>query len=737
MEEIKRRQFLRFGVAFSGLTLTACGSTSGAAGDPVAPAPAPAPTPIASSPTPPAPAPSPSPGPGPAPAGSMAFTLTSSAAASAAPFCVGFAFRKGDIPAGQGVVGTADALQVTPMNAWPDGSLKFAVVSGTTALTANAAKTVSLSKGTAAVGTALTTADLKATGVTASIACGSFGTVSWTGADWDAAFATHVSGPRMSSWIYRKPVGTDAHLVAWLEVRLFAGGAVEVLPWIENGYIKVANPTNKSATYAFTLGGTQRSSQAIDLPARCRTPLVSGAALSYWLGTDPGVVVRHDTDYLQATEVVPPYMATVDPAKAMVTGLPATFTPLQQGSFAYSQDAMESTGFANPIGLLPQHDVLYLTCAAPAVYASVVRNGYSAGRYPIHYRDELTNRPLRFSAHPTTSTNYSSTNDMPVRATGTAAPNWESAHHPSVGYMAYLLTGRYYFIDEIQFAATTNYLALTDADRGGASGYTVPVLGGVQVRQAAWNTRTLMMACAATPEADTAMHAEFVNAFTATITKYYTQYVAQPNNPLGFIQSDPDYTINYSGAQAAAATGFMAPTWQHDFFTASIGWALAAGLPISATAQTQLAGVFAFVAKSVVGRLGATNTGTDYLFTEAGVYNMCVAASHTPDWAGGTGPWLSDWNEAYRITRNVMSFYDTGGAQQLKFFESPNTLHEISTPPAGGYFANLLPAISYAVRHGAAGAADAYSRLTGATGWSDMRTSLNDDSPVWGVRPLI
>ena len=30
---------------------------------------------------------------------------------------------------------------------------------------------------------------------------------------------------------YRRPIGSDAHLVAWLEVRLYAGGAVEVLPW--------------------------------------------------------------------------------------------------------------------------------------------------------------------------------------------------------------------------------------------------------------------------------------------------------------------------------------------------------------------------------------------------------------------------------------------------------------------------------------------------------------------------
>src|ERR1700756_4653440 len=60
MEEIKRRQFLQFGVAFSGLTLAACGSTSDAsAGETVssAPPPAPAPGPPPPPPRPPRPPP--------------------------------------------------------------------------------------------------------------------------------------------------------------------------------------------------------------------------------------------------------------------------------------------------------------------------------------------------------------------------------------------------------------------------------------------------------------------------------------------------------------------------------------------------------------------------------------------------------------------------------------------------------------------------------------------------------
>ena len=33
-------------------------------------------------------------------------------------------------------------------------------------------------------------------------------------------------------------------------------------------------------------------------------------------------------------------------------------------------------------------------------WAALQRNAYSAGRYGIHFRDETTNRPLRFSSHP-------------------------------------------------------------------------------------------------------------------------------------------------------------------------------------------------------------------------------------------------------------------------------------------------------------------------------------------------
>ena len=243
--------------------------------------------------------------PGTANARQMSFELTSSAGGANLPFTVGQAFRQGDVPSGSGVVGNVSALQVVPKNVWPDGSLKYAIVSGRATLTANVPSLISLSVGNPGTNTDLTTANLRATNVTASISAGTFGSASWSGADFDAPFIGWVSGPQMSSWIYRKPVGADPHLVGWLEVRLYAGGAVEVLPWVENGYLLVANPTDKNATYTFTLGGTQRFTQSIDLLNHERMVLASGSTLSHWLGSDPQIVPQHDVDYLEVVSAQP------------------------------------------------------------------------------------------------------------------------------------------------------------------------------------------------------------------------------------------------------------------------------------------------------------------------------------------------------------------------------------------------------------------------------------------------
>lgn len=647
------------------------------------------------------------------------FTLTSPNTQVAAPFSIGHAFKKGDVPSSQGVVVSGANAQVTPKNYWPDGSLKFAIIAGT----ANTPATVTLSVGSASTGAALTLADLKATGVTASIDAGAFGSASWSGTDWDSPFewatgqTSWVTGHRMSSWLYRKQIGTDAHLVAWLEVRLYAGGAVEILPWVENGYLLVAAPTNKSETYTFTLGGAQRFSSAIDIPNHCRTVLINGGSLSYWLGSDPAVTPKHDGAYLQSTRLAPKYRGVVANTAAVLNTLPQTYTPLQQSNHPV---AMGSAGADISIGVLPQWDVLYLTSQDNRTWAGVVTNGYSFGRYGIHYRDETTNRPIKFSAYPNlvlnpgranvVGTGASSTGSYtPVDTVGTWAQSWTVTHHPSPGFLAYLITGRFYFMEEVQFVATTHYLCNTDTNRGYSNGVFLTEVGANTVRGAAWATRTLAQAACATPDGDTPLRTEFLTSLEENINNYHGYVTFSEGNPFGFVKPFSDYS-------GAGDNKYMEATWQQDFFTAAYGYTLDMDLPISPAGKTKLVEFFAWKARSIIGRLGGT-APTDFLYRDAAPYTLAVA----PHDAFGA-PWYANWGEIYTATIGAPNDGIVGD------------LRGGNLPEVSSYWGNLQPAIAYAVTHGVPGAEAAHNRMVGAANWSAFAAGYDAD-PTWGVTP--
>ena len=662
-----------------------------------------------------------------------------SATAQTAPWTAMQAFREGDVPAGFSVTVIGAQAQATIKNTWPDGSAKLVILAGTAAVGIGETP-LTLSAGAATTGPLLSTAALMAAMTQPVVfSAGAFGTASFSGADWSAPFQTWVSGHRMSSWIYRKPIGADPHLVAWLEVRLYADGAVEVLPWIENGYLRVPGPTLKSDVYDFTMGGTQRFSAPIALRHHQRTPLISGTALSYWLGADPGVTPRHDAAYLMATEMVPSYAATVSPSNPIVTQLPATYVPLQQGSFRFAytppnantgfdRDDMTTGGYGAPIGLLPEHDVLYLT-TTENTFASVVRNGYSAGRYQIHYRDETTQRPIRFSQYPTlvlgsgsafSNRGSSTTGSLTPAASGGNGPTWDTAHSPSVGFMAYLVTGRWYFMEQVLFAATVNYLGNGDNAllRTGSQGLHQTAVGAWQTRAAAWGWRTHAQALAIIPDEDTTLRGELVASAEANIAHFHGRYVAQVNNPFGFILPGEAYDQNYSS---------FAP-WQQDFVTAAFGYSQALGLPISSTHRAQLAAFFAWKAQSVTMRLGASSA---WWYINGAPYTIRISPGPLGQnsFINGTGPWLANPAAAYAATYASPPSWLGSTEGTLAFEFQPGYADAVR-----GMWANLQPALAYAVRFGVAGALDGYNRMVSASNWPSFQTAFNS-FPVWSVRP--
>jgi hypothetical protein len=494
-----------------------------------------------------------------------------------------------------------------------------------------------------------------------------------------------------------------------------------VLPWIENGYLSVAGPTNKAATFSFSLGGTQRFSAVIDLPNHCRTPLVSGSTLSHWLGAAPQVTIKHDTAYLQATALVPAYRATVAENAAVINSVATTYAPLQVSNHS---SAMGMAGYHGSIGLLPEWDVLYLTSASPRAYLGLIVNAYSAGRYGIHFRDETTQRPLRFSNYPNlvvgggsaiSSSGASSTTSYTPDASGTVPATWASSHHPSFGFTAYLVTGRWYFMEETQFVATLNYLKNTDAARNNSQGVFLSAAGANTTRGAAWAVRSLAQAACATPDDDTVLRSEFLNSLQANVDWNHARYVAQTNNPFGWVQPYSDYTGVGDGI-------YFEATWMQDFYTAAFGYAKALEPALPAVSSQRLSEFFAWKAQSIIGRLGGT-AATDYLYADAAQYTIAVARTDTPDFATGKGPWHANWGAIYADTLKTNNPGTAPGLRGAYY------------PDATSYWGNLQPAIAYAVQHQVTGATAAYQRMTTAPNWQQLASAF-DANPVWSICPI-
>ena len=661
------------------------------------------------------------------------FTLSSPVLQSA-PFVLGQPFRQGDIPAGLSIVASIPNFQVTIKSRWPDGSAKFAILAGQASLHANTPLQIEVRAGPPAPSANLIERDLLKRNANMRVSFQEIGMVELAHLIGHTATFDSVSnqftagkvvdwiqGSEMSSWIYASPIGRDQSLTAWFEVRLWKGGQIEILPWIENGYLNKAGVTEKSGTVHVSISGKQRFSMPLQIFHHTRTPLVSGTTFSYWMGLDPQLTFKHDTLYLQQTKLVPTYSVVTPANSAIFSRLATSFTPF---GIANYPTAIGTAGYHPSIGLLPEWDVLYLTSKGdPRALAAVVINAYSTGRYGIHYRDEKTNRALKFSSYPNLvlngknsgvpSSGSSTINSYTPTPGGGSPPAWATSHAPSVGYLAYLLCGRFYFLEESQFAATLVFLKQSNSTRQFSKGILLSNAGANTTRGAGWGLRTYAHAELATPDNDP-LKMNFSNVIDENISYYHAHYVAQANNQQGVVAPYSDYT--------AADNIFMHATWMEDFLTAAFGYILDAKA-FSAINNAKAVALFKWKAKSIVERLGPAGVSAEYDFRDAAAYTIAVAPSDSANWGHGSGPWYANWGENYRATLGV----NAGTAL-------PNQLRGGHFPEASSYWGNLQPAIAYAVTNHVPGAAAAYARMTGASNWPQFLADANN-APVWSVIP--
>ena len=468
----------------------------------------------------------------------------------------------------------------------------------------------------------------------------------------------------------------------------------------ENGYLDVAT-ANKSYVPTVIIGGTTVYNN-------------SGAVLSHyaqtrwsaeaWIGGDPQITPKHDTVYLEASKLLPNYMNQV-PSAAALNGLAQTYAPMTNAGWTTD---MGDTGFQNQIGLLPLWDALYAVSKADSrAYNAVITHTKALNSYPIVWNSStthLTPRPSDFPAWTIVGNHGGGATSV-----GAGPLNWDVAHHGSGGYLAYLITGDYYFLETMQDQAAMCFLMDNSGNGSGTSRYINHV---VQDRGVAWCYRTLAQYEALAPQSDPI--ASDYNALLSNSVGAENTFAQQANmNPLGYILS---YDVNTGSYSTTASV--LAP-WQQHFMIQSIGMGVDLEPLANMTAWKALETHLDLAPVGILGAAGVNN----YCFTDAYMYNLQVANTVTDP-----TNWYSNWGLVW--TNNHSGAQNTSCGNTLGGTSGGDPANA-----ATGYWGNLMPAIAYSVDHGAAGAAASWARLIGATNWTTVQNSGFGDVPMWGIVP--
>ena len=244
------------------------------------------------------------------------------------------------------------------------------------------------------------------------------------------------------------------------------------------------------------------------------------------------------------------------------------------GPGAYIQTSMPATGGRGDIGPLPSWTSAYLLSMDPRAGKVMYGLADLAGSWAIHYRDKNTGLPVSMDDYPYASTTYRKSDtynpyqkryEQTVQCSATyedgcrAEPyRPDTEHQPSFAFVPYLLTGDYYYLEEMVFWANWNLLSQNPAYRKQNRG----LLISNELRGQAWGLRSLAHAAYILPD-DYPLKSFFVNSVKENIKYYLNSYVhGSKNNQLGIITES--YTTGY-----ASKTGLA--TWQDGFFTWAVG----------------------------------------------------------------------------------------------------------------------------------------------------------------------
>ncbi len=434
------------------------------------------------------------------------------------PMTLSLVFKQGDVAdnvtveAGGMLLSTQTDVKVR----WPDGSVKHALVSFILPqLQANATVTLDILAGGSNANTSwMSKDDLLATDFEAVMAITTGGqTTNISARQLLAGIASPqywLKGSVATEFIIRDfSVNVANQLnVAYL-VRVYPSvNAIRVDTVVENCWINARG----NITYDFTLSLGQANPQVVFSKTGFLHNNSARWRKIFWQGTTPpDIQVKYNIPYISSTGLLPRYDTSLVVPETTVASAYSKW----QGK---AHDIMDPgiittyfpmTGGREDIGPYPAWTARYLVSQDNRTRDIALNCGDLSGSIPIHFREtdparsfyqhiiSVDDRPTIWTSQPTSS--FVSPADRFPNPIGDIKTVWtvDESHQPSLVYVPYMLTGDYYYLEELYFWAGFNIGNSNTQYRGGSLGIIHEVTRGE-----AWGIRNVADAASIAPDDD-------------------------------------------------------------------------------------------------------------------------------------------------------------------------------------------------------------------------------------------
>lgn len=552
-------------------------------------------------------------------------TVIESTVASAqpnVPVSFGQNFKPGEfIPASQSLYATVDGvdvpIQFDSVATRGDGSARFAVLSCVLPnLPASGNKTIEILKGDPFTQVPGTFDDSGFNPVV---------TITATGGPWTASpraqlvanlasnTGVHRNGPMMKECRVSVPFkdGSNANhpqLYLRCDVRLYPNGRIRTRLIIENGWLLAASPANISMSVTVTQGpggATIFSQSTFTHYSRARWSRV------YWTGGESQFRPKQNKAQFLDSRNTWNYDRTITVASAALTTVQNNLSmggsgPMATGGLTVD---MPGTGGRDEIAPIPKWSAMWLLSHDARAWTAMLANADASATAPVHFRDATTDLPVSIADRPNIAVRYG-TSSPAVPATPAGTP-WtpDIAHQGSYCYIPYLVTGDYFYLEEMTFWASWNVAAIDPSGRGGANGYLGPT---EQLRGVAWGFRSLLECCYALPD-NHAMKSFFVGVKNTNISFFNSNFT---------LVGDNNYVFPLGGMKGIYNNNQI-PGYENDFAMSVFGWAIENG-------ETGLTAAYNNVARYGIDRFLAATQAAGFCTSKAAHYWNVSRSGSTP-----------------------------------------------------------------------------------------------------------